>query len=371
MPCGRVELSSRLPTLTRSRAARPASAPGPNSFISGAYGRLRPARPAYGRPCSSRTPPCASETRTDSAGRRVHFPSCRGRISRVAPESCASRAAGDGRDPEALREDRFGVQTSGSTRGTGQAGCRWRGAGGKHRGCVGGRRPFPVDRRALWTRRLAGNGERSTVNGRDAVRYISLSGGRISTSIGSLPGPVASVVFGATSAGIDAAGALRARRLLLPPPVVRARAAFRAGAAFRAAVLRAGALRRGGLSSRRLPRCSLTGGLLGGLLRRALPCCLARGALARSCLLCAAPPSRFAAGLPGLRHVVTPFRSARQPWASTGAAPSKRRVACTPVRVPCDLRRIVAQVAHRATRYVSPCRRRNPTRPGAVAAARR
>jgi hypothetical protein len=76
---------------------------------------------------------------------------------------------------------------------------------------------------------------------------MSLSGGRISTSIGSLPGPVASVVFGATSAGTDAPATLRARRLLVPPPLVRAAfrvgAVLRGGAALRAALLRAGALR--------------------------------------------------------------------------------------------------------------------------------
>jgi hypothetical protein len=76
--------------------------------------------------------------------------------------------------------------------------------------------------------------------GTGRIAYVSLSGGRISTSMGSLPGPVASVVFGATWAGKP--GDLRVRRLLLPPLVLRA--AFRAGAALRvAAAFRAGPLR--------------------------------------------------------------------------------------------------------------------------------
>src|SRR4029453_11584267 len=77
--------------------------------------------------------------------------------------------------------------------------------------------------------------------------YLSLSGGRISTSVPSLPGPMASVVIGATSA-VAAAGAedvcaLRPGR----PRRRRGTAAFGAAAlrppAFRAAALRPPALR--------------------------------------------------------------------------------------------------------------------------------
>jgi hypothetical protein len=75
------------------------------------------------------------------------------------------------------------------------------------------------------------------------VDHISVSGGRISTSVAWLPGPVAWVVFGATSAATDVAGVLRALRLLLGVPVFRA--ALRAGAALRADAARPAPLRAG------------------------------------------------------------------------------------------------------------------------------
>jgi hypothetical protein len=98
-----------------------------------------------------------------------------------------------------------------------------------HPSCSGRIEPLTV---SVWLRASHGEGDGQ----RPVASYLSLSGGRISTSIASLPGPMASVVAGATSAGSP--GALRARRLLVPP-VLRAGAALRAGA-LRPAAFRAG-----------------------------------------------------------------------------------------------------------------------------------
>jgi hypothetical protein len=96
-----------------------------------------------------------------------------------------------------------------------------------------------------------------------------------------------------------------------------------------------GSLRRG-LPGRLPPAGSLRRCLSRRLPPRALAC--------RRLLRAATLPRRLAGRLPGLRHVLTPFRSARQPVAPAGAAPSEKREACTLTRVPYDLRRIVAQV---------------------------
>jgi hypothetical protein len=75
--------------------------------------------------------------------------------------------------------------------------------------------------------------------------YLSFSGGRISTSVPSLPGPMASVISGATSAGAAAGDDVRVLRAGCGRRRLD-RVDFRA-AALRAPALRAGALRAGAL----------------------------------------------------------------------------------------------------------------------------
>jgi hypothetical protein len=143
---------------------------------------------------------------------------------------------------------------------------------------------------------------------------------------------------------------------MLLPPVLRA--AFRAGAALREAALRAGALRAAALRAGDFRDAALRAGALRAaffavffavFFPAVLFAALRRAVLVAERLRAAffAPPP-FRADLPldfrAFATFVTPFRSARQPGAPPGAAPSEKRVACTLTRRPCDLRRIVAQV---------------------------
>ena len=254
-------------------------------------GGVGPARTGNGRPCSSRTPPCASETRTDSAGRRVHFPSCREEFP-GSHQSLArhARQEMDGIQRRTSRGPGSVCQRPVRTEGTGQAGRRtaggWREASWT-RSAVD-RSPSPVERcgRAGW---------RGTVQ-RSRSCSLHFSVGRQDLD------------FHRLVAGTGRLGSVRGdlcrnrccRGLACPQAPAAATGRARASGLSRGRGLASRRLARwrlasGGLSSRRLPRCSLSGGLLGGLLRRALPCRLARGALARSCLLCAAA---FRADLP-------------------------------------------------------------------------